>query len=502
MTCSAIADKVGDFADVDYVVVTAGSFDILHRGRRRGRRRRCLALIGRSALHPRRALHRDLHLPPPGQADLRLGSALTRSPSRRPTSRTLARRHLWMHFTDLAGFQRRRAPDHRPGRGVLRLGPARPPLPRRAVRPVRRAGRPRPERAGRGGGPSGRAARRTSRSGASATNRPSSSPPGWPTWRPATSTASSSRRVDRRRWSRRGSWPGSTSAAIGQPQRHKVISRTMAYHGTTLGALSITGVPAIRAPFEPLVPGAVKVQNTNRYRCATAAAATRARCAAPTTIEQRILMEGPDTVAAVILEPLQNTGGAIPPPEGYWARVREICDRYGVLLVSDEVICAFGRLGHWFGSRALRLPARHHHLRQGGHERLLAARRDARQRPRGRAVPRAGAAVPARTHLRRPSRLVRRGAGEPRPPGGRGPARQRARQRGRAGVSARALRDLPIVGDVRGAGYFWAIELVRDQGPREPRSTPTSATGCCAASCRPGCSRPASSAGPTTGPSP
>ena len=139
-------------------------------------------------------------------------------------------------------------------------------------------------------------------------------------------------------------------AAIGQPQRHKVISRTMAYHGTTLGALSVTGVPAIRAPFEPLVPGAVKVQNTNRYRCLDCASqeACTLRCA--DDLEQRILMEGADTVAAVIFEPLQNTGGAIPPPEGYWRRVREICDRYGVLLVSDEVICAFGRLGHWFGS--------------------------------------------------------------------------------------------------------------------------------------------------------
>ena len=109
-------------------------------------------------------------------------------------------------------------------------------------------------------------------------------------------------------------------AAIGQPQRHKVISRTMAYHGTTLGALSVTGVPAIRAPFEPLVPGAVKVQNTNRYRCLDCASreACTLRCA--DDLEQRILMEGADTVAAVIFEPLQNTGGAIPPPEGYWSR--------------------------------------------------------------------------------------------------------------------------------------------------------------------------------------
>ena len=134
-------------------------------------------------------------------------------------------------------------------------------------------------------------------------------------------------------------------AAIGQPQRRKVISRHYAYHGTTFGALSITGVPAIKNPWEPLVPGAVKVMNTNAYRRPEG----HDPLEAADDIEARILMEGPDTVACVVLEPVQNTGGALVPPPGYFERVREICDRYGVLLVSDEVICAFGRLGHWFG---------------------------------------------------------------------------------------------------------------------------------------------------------
>jgi adenosylmethionine-8-amino-7-oxononanoate aminotransferase len=134
-------------------------------------------------------------------------------------------------------------------------------------------------------------------------------------------------------------------AAIGEPMRRKVISRHYAYHGTTLGALSITGVPAIKNPWEPLLPGTVKVMNTNTYRMPPG----HDPLAAADDIEARILMEGPDTVACVILEPVQNTGGALVPPPGYFARVREICDRYGVLLVSDEVICAFGRLGHWFG---------------------------------------------------------------------------------------------------------------------------------------------------------
>ncbi len=137
----------------------------------------------------------------------------------------------------------------------------------------------------------------------------------------------------------------------GQPQRTKVISRYIAYHGTSMGALSITGIPELRIPFEPLVPGAIKVPNTNFYRADVYADDEVAfgRWAAD-EIERAILQEGPDSVAAVFLEPVQNAGGCFPPPPGYFERVREICDRHGVLLVSDEVICAFGRLGYWFGS--------------------------------------------------------------------------------------------------------------------------------------------------------
>ena len=138
---------------------------------------------------------------------------------------------------------------------------------------------------------------------------------------------------------------------IGQPQRYKVISRDIAYHGATMGALSITGVTEIRTPFEPLVPGAFKVPNTNFYRAPYFEDDMEAfgRWAAD-AIEQAILSEDPETVAAVFLEPVQNAGGCFPPPPGYFQRVREICDRYGVLLVSDEVICAWGRLGHFFGA--------------------------------------------------------------------------------------------------------------------------------------------------------
>ena len=137
----------------------------------------------------------------------------------------------------------------------------------------------------------------------------------------------------------------------GKPTKHKVISRSIAYHGTTMGALSITGIPAAREDFEPLVPGAFKVPNTNFYRAPEHADDLEAfgRWAAD-QIAQMIEFEGPDTVAAVFLEPVQNSGGCFPPPPGYFQRVREICDQYDVLLVSDEVICAFGRLGEYFGS--------------------------------------------------------------------------------------------------------------------------------------------------------
>ena len=137
--------------------------------------------------------------------------------------------------------------------------------------------------------------------------------------------------------------------AIGQGQRHKVIARRTAYHGTTLGALAITGIPALRTPFEPLTPGAVHVANTNRRRHPLGDDEKAFMLAVTDEIEERILFEGPETVAAVFLEPVQNAGGCLVPPDGYFPRVREICDRYGVLLVSDEVICAFGRLGTMFG---------------------------------------------------------------------------------------------------------------------------------------------------------
>ncbi|MBA2280097.1 MAG: aspartate aminotransferase family protein [Actinomycetota bacterium] len=138
---------------------------------------------------------------------------------------------------------------------------------------------------------------------------------------------------------------------VGQPDRVKIIARQTAYHGTTLGALSITGLEPIKEPFRPMLfAGNRHAATTNRLHCSLCAHAEACTLACADDIERLIVEEGPETVAAVYLEPVQNAGGCFVPAEGYWQRVREICDRHGVLLVSDEVICAFGRLGTWFGA--------------------------------------------------------------------------------------------------------------------------------------------------------
>ena len=134
----------------------------------------------------------------------------------------------------------------------------------------------------------------------------------------------------------------------GKPGKTKVISRAIAYHGTPHGALAITGVTEYRAPFEPLVPGAFKVPNTNAYRAPQGLEGKAFGIWAADRVEEAILAEGADTVAAVFVEPVQNAGGCFPPPPGYFERLREICTRHDVLLVSDEVICAFGRIGSMF----------------------------------------------------------------------------------------------------------------------------------------------------------
>jgi adenosylmethionine-8-amino-7-oxononanoate aminotransferase len=254
---------------------------------------------------------------------------------------------------------------------------------------------------------------------------------------------------------------------VGQPARTKIISRFLGYHGTTMGALSITGVPGIKTPFEPLVPGAVKVQNTNRYRCADCAHLDGCTLRCADDIARRIEMEGADTVAAVILEPVQNTGGTLVPPPGYFERVREICDHYGVLLISDEVICAFGRLGHWFGSERFGYQpdiitfakgVTSGYAPMGG---MMVSDRLAEPFLEQDAMflhgitfgghPVSSAVAMANIDLIEREDLL---------------GHVLATEDLFAAHLDR-LADLPIVGDIRGVGFFRSIELVRDQATRE-----------------------------------
>ena len=140
------------------------------------------------------------------------------------------------------------------------------------------------------------------------------------------------------------------AAALSTGRRWKAISRHIAYHGTTMGALSINGIPALRIPFEPLVPDVLHVRNTNRYHRPPEETEAEFTAFLLDDLEHTIEAAGPETVAMVIMEPVQNAGGAFTPPEGYWRGVRELCDRYDILLCADEVITGFGRVGAWFGS--------------------------------------------------------------------------------------------------------------------------------------------------------
>jgi adenosylmethionine-8-amino-7-oxononanoate aminotransferase len=255
----------------------------------------------------------------------------------------------------------------------------------------------------------------------------------------------------------------------GEPGRYKVLSREIAYHGTTHGALAITGLPGIKMPFEPLPAGGVRVPSTNFYRAPEFVAGDWAAFGAwaADEIERAIVREGPESVAAVFLEPVQNSGGCFPPPPGYFARVRQICDRYGVLLVSDEVICAFGRLGHMFGcDRYGYVPdiitfakgVTSGYAPLGGmmvSDRLMEPYlKDDTTFLHG--VTFAGHPVSCAVALANLDVFEKEDL-LPKVRSNEGAFR----------ATLEKLNDLPIVGEVRGDGYFYGIELVKDKASRE-----------------------------------
>ncbi len=137
--------------------------------------------------------------------------------------------------------------------------------------------------------------------------------------------------------------------ALGKPEKIKVISRRRAYHGLTLAAMSATGLQAFWPMFEPRTPGFLHIDAPDPYRFTNTDSSISLGVAAANQLEQAILREGADTVAAFIAEPVQGAGGVIVPPPDYFTRIREICTKHDVLLIADEVITGFGRTGRWFG---------------------------------------------------------------------------------------------------------------------------------------------------------
>jgi adenosylmethionine-8-amino-7-oxononanoate aminotransferase len=250
-------------------------------------------------------------------------------------------------------------------------------------------------------------------------------------------------------------------------RRWKVIARNTAYHGATMGALSITGIPELSDPFEPLVPGAIHVSNTNRYHRPADETEEQFTALLLAELEKAIEDEGADTVAMVIMEPVQNAGGAYVPPAGYFAGVREICDRHGILLCADETICGFGRLGAWFGSERydirpdLITTAKGLSSAYASIGALIASDRVMQPFLEEGAMYMHGitfgghpvqcAVALKNIEIMKRERIVEHVAGE----------------QDTFRATLEPLLELPIVGDLRGTGFFYALELVKDKDTRE-----------------------------------
>ena len=252
----------------------------------------------------------------------------------------------------------------------------------------------------------------------------------------------------------------------GTERRWKAISRNIAYHGTTMGALSINGIPALRTPFEPLVPEVLHVRNTNRFHRPAGETEEQFTAMLLDDLVETIEGTGPETVCMVIMEPVQNAGGAFTPPEGYWRGVREICDRYDILLCADEVITGFGRVGAWFGSERYDIRPDLMTIAKGlsssyaaigavvASDRVMEPfMRDTSMYSHG--ITFGGHPVQAAVALKNIEIMKRDQIVE-----------HVASKQGDFRKTLEQLLDIPIVGDVRGVGFFYAIELVKDKETR------------------------------------
>jgi adenosylmethionine-8-amino-7-oxononanoate aminotransferase len=252
--------------------------------------------------------------------------------------------------------------------------------------------------------------------------------------------------------------------AKGEPQRTKAIAREIAYHGVTLGALSFTGVRPMKEPFGASPIPVVRVSNTNAFRHELADDPA-AHCAQLLEEMERTIVEaGPETVALIIAEPVQNAAGCLVPPEGYWAGLREIADKYGIALMADEVITGFGRIGEWFASSRFGPAPDVITVAKGLTSAyapmgavLVSDRIAEPLYDEGRmllhGITFGGHPLAAAVALRNIEIFEREGVLE-NVREHEGYVRERLEELGRR---------VPIVGDVRGAGYFWALELVRDE---------------------------------------
>jgi adenosylmethionine-8-amino-7-oxononanoate aminotransferase len=249
-------------------------------------------------------------------------------------------------------------------------------------------------------------------------------------------------------------------------RRWKAIARRVAYHGTTMGALSLTGCTELRTPFEPLVPDVLHVSNTDRYHRPPAETEEEFTGLLLEELEATIVQAGPDTVAMVIMEPVQNSGGAFTPPAGYFQGVRALCDEHGILLCADEVITGFGRTGYWFASERYDIQPDLITSAKGlssayaaigaviANERVMEPfTKPGSMYTHGMTFgghPVQAAVALKNIEIMRRDRIV-----------------EHVRE---LEPSFRAtleqLLELPIVGDVRGCGFFYAIELVKDRETR------------------------------------